>query len=156
MHIFTKAVTRVLLPGLILGASSLDLKARQQDSLTIAVQDSVRKADAEKLKVTGTLTDASTGSPLDGVRISVEGYSAAISNADGTFTISVPHYNSVLLVSGLGYATKEIPLKGRTNVKSSLYNEGYTSSSSAVNLPFQNQFGSRIAGAVEGVEVNDR
>lgn len=156
MHIFTKAVTRVLIPGLILGLSSLDVKARQQDSLATAVQDSIRRSDANKLKVTGTLTDASTGGPLDGVRVSVEGYSAAITSASGSFSISVPHYNAVLVLSGFGYATKEVPLKGRKIITTSLYNEGYNSMSADVNLPFANKYSSRVAGAVGAVEVNDR
>lgn len=156
MHIFTKAITRVLLPGLILGISSLDVKARQQDSLTTAVQDSIRTSDAKKLKVTGTVTDASTGKPLDGISVSVEGYSAAITSANGTFTVSVPHYNSVLVLSGFGFATKEVPLKGRTSISASLYNQGYNTMSSNVRLPFTGKFNSRVAGAVEGIEVNDR
>lgn len=155
MHIFTKAVTRVIFPGLILGIISLDVKARQQDSLATAVQDSITRSDASRLKVSGTITDASSGKPLDGVRISVEGYSAAITDENGRFTVTVPNFNTVLVISGLGFQTKEVPLRGQSSVSASLYEEGYSSIYETANLPFATKSGNRLVGAVETVNVND-
>lgn len=155
MHILTKAVTRVLLPGLILAITSLELQARQQDSLSIAVQDSIRKADANKLKVSGKITDASTGKPLDGISISVEGYSASITDANGIFRVSVPNLSAVLVVSGLGFQTKEVPLRGQNKISASLYEDSFTSMYDAVNLPFAARTSNRVAGAVKSVNVSD-
>jgi TonB-linked SusC/RagA family outer membrane protein len=66
-------------------------------------------------KVTGTITDASTGESIVGVNIVVEGTQiGVISNANGKFEINVPNSNSVLVFSFIGYNTEKISLNGKT------------------------------------------
>ncbi|MEJ2596669.1 MAG: carboxypeptidase-like regulatory domain-containing protein, partial [bacterium] len=61
----------------------------------------------QELEITGQVTDASTGEPLPGVNIVIEGTSIGeISGSDGNFSITVPGENAVLVFSYVGYATQ--------------------------------------------------
>ncbi|HEY4788751.1 MAG TPA: SusC/RagA family TonB-linked outer membrane protein [Bacteroidales bacterium] len=72
-------------------------------------------------KITGTITDASTGEPLTGVSVSVEGTTqGVISDANGNFSIDVPGQNSVLVFTYMGYNTERIQLSNQTTINVSL------------------------------------
>ena len=154
MHIFTIAVRRVALPSLILLLASMQLRAQQQDSVSAPVQDVLPKAKVGGLKISGEIKDA-TNKPLDGINIRVEGYSAAITNEKGQFTISVPHRNSVLIISGPGFQAKEVPLKGKGNVSAVLYDDSFSSIYDVASLPFSKQSFNHVTGAVKSVNVED-
>jgi TonB-dependent starch-binding outer membrane protein SusC len=75
---------------------------------------SLNAAMAQNL--TGTVTDATDGSPLPGVNIVEKGTpNGTNTNADGNFTMSVPA-NAVLVFSFVGYKSTEVALNGRTNL----------------------------------------
>lgn len=79
---------------------------------------------AQPVRVTGTITDASTGEPMIGVNIVVEGTTiGVITDNDGKFSIDVPDRNSVLQVSYIGYVTQRIPLNGTTSLNVSLISD---------------------------------
>ena len=64
---------------------------------------------AQQRNVTGKITDKATGNGLSGVTISVKGGNQTTTSAnDGSFTISVPGTNAVLVFSYTGYAPQEI------------------------------------------------
>ncbi|MFA5326522.1 MAG: TonB-dependent receptor [Prolixibacteraceae bacterium] len=68
-------------------------------------------------KVTGKVTDASTGESLPGVNVVVKGTSIGlISDSDGTFTIDVPSSNSVLIFSFIGYKTQEVGISNKNQI----------------------------------------
>jgi len=52
--------------------------------------------------IDGTVTDASTGLPIDGASINVDGY-ATTTNADGYYQIDVPHGDYTVTASATGY-----------------------------------------------------
>src|SRR5687768_5483725 len=67
--------------------------------------------------VTGTITDASNGTPLSGATIAVRGSNVSTnSDAKGAFTISVPDNNSVLVISFVGYTTREVAVGSNTQI----------------------------------------
>ena len=71
---------------------------------------------AQNREVTGTVTDADSGSPLPGANITVKGTSiGTASDVDGKYKLSVPANASTLVVSSVGYTTQEITL-GVSNV----------------------------------------
>jgi len=71
----------------------------------------------QQMKVTGTITDASTGEKLIGVNIVIEGTTTGvISDINGKYSIDVPNGNAVLKVSYIGYATKNVQVNGMTVV----------------------------------------
>ena len=78
-------------------------------------------ASAQQKKITGTVLNASTNSPLAGATISVENAKAtSITDSNGKFEIMVPNGNATLLVSFVSYETKKVPLNGQSQVSVSL------------------------------------
>ncbi|MBI5858545.1 MAG: von Willebrand factor type A domain-containing protein [Sphingobacteriales bacterium] len=66
--------------------------------------------------VSGIVSDE-TGSPLPGVSIFVKGTRTGVASAhDGTYKITVPNSNSVLVFSGAGLEMKEEKIGGRTTI----------------------------------------
>jgi TonB-linked SusC/RagA family outer membrane protein len=67
-------------------------------------------------KITGKVTDAS-GKPVDGATVQVKGTTtAAATKTDGTFEISAPSGNVVLVVSHIGFFEQELPVNGKSEV----------------------------------------
>ncbi|HMO62019.1 MAG TPA: TonB-dependent receptor [Ferruginibacter sp.] len=68
---------------------------------------------AQKTKVTGKVTDASTGKPVFGATVQGKGDGAStVTDADGTFSIDLPAKVSTLLFSSVGYKSAEIKITG--------------------------------------------
>ncbi|RYF25498.1 MAG: SusC/RagA family TonB-linked outer membrane protein [Flavobacteriales bacterium] len=77
---------------------ALNLKTIQQDRI-----------------VSGKITDSEDGSPLLGVSVRIKGSQVgAITNAEGNFSISVKPADKALILSYIGYVTKELPLTSLT------------------------------------------
>ena len=75
---------------------------------------------AQAIKVSGKVTDASDGSSLIGVTIQEKGTTnGIITDVSGTFSITVAS-SSTLVVSYMGYITQEIPVDGRTAINVTL------------------------------------
>ena len=75
---------------------------------------------AQKIKVTGKVTDAADGSPLIGVTIQEKGTTnGTTTDLNGNFSISVAPA-STLAISYIGYAPQEIAVNNRTSINVSL------------------------------------
>jgi len=69
----------------------------------------------QQKKVTGKVTDATTGEALPGVTIVIKGTTNGVaSDPDGSFTIDVPSGNTVLLFTSVGYASQEVTVGSRS------------------------------------------
>ena len=67
--------------------------------------------------VSGTVRDAVSGNGLSGASIAVRGGNAATTTgANGSFTITVPGSQSILIVSYVGYTTQEVRVGDNTNL----------------------------------------
>lgn len=89
--------------------------------------------------VIGKIISNDSKQPIIGATIQVEGTTTATqTNTDGSFSIMVPKNNSTLVISDVGFANKEISVKGKTDlgeiplsISSTILNEvvvtGYTS-----------------------------
>ncbi len=74
-------------------------------------------AHSQQLRVSGLVTDESTGETLVGTTVTVKGTStAAVVDASGKFSILVPNANSVLVVTFTGFTAQEVPVGGRTTL----------------------------------------
>src|SRR6476620_11601890 len=83
-------------------------------------QKSQAKNFAPDLKVTGKVTDEKS-SPLSNVSVVVKGTSKGVtSDLNGNFSIAVPDNNAVLVISYVGYKTKEVPVGSQTNLSIAL------------------------------------
>jgi TonB-linked SusC/RagA family outer membrane protein len=66
-------------------------------------------ADDQQRKITGTVKTG--GEPLEGVSISVQGQTGVVlSDATGSFAVTVPGNNAVLLFSIVGYQSRQVPV----------------------------------------------
>jgi TonB-linked SusC/RagA family outer membrane protein len=155
MHIFSTVIKRIGLPALLLGVAALHASAQQPDSLRVSVQDSISRQSPNSIKVTGTVKDAATGEPLQAINISVPGYSASITDKNGSFTISVPNPDAVVVISAEGFQSKEVALRGKTSVSAVLYEDTYTSVNDEVSLPYTKKLGNHVTGAVKSLNVSD-
>ncbi|WP_346238719.1 SusC/RagA family TonB-linked outer membrane protein [Niabella insulamsoli] len=71
----------------------------------------------DTIVVTGTVKDAATGKPIDGSRISVQDFSAAISDSLGNFWIKVPFLNAAIFVEADGYNRQIVPVNFRNRIE---------------------------------------
>ena len=87
---------------------------------TLAPMDSNLIGVELQTQISGSITDAD-GVPLPGANIVEKGTSNGVTaDFDGNFTIEVANENATLVVSYIGYATKEIALNGQTTIAVSL------------------------------------
>ncbi len=69
----------------------------------------------QALKVSGIVKDASTGEPLPGVNIQIEGTnSGVVTDVNGKYSIEIPKPEAVLVFSYIGYMPETVPLDGKT------------------------------------------
>lgn len=88
------------------------------------------------VKLSGIISDAATGKGISGIRIQVEGYSAAITDNNGRYTLSVPDYNTHVKLGGDGYETRVVALKGRSTLNQSISDHTISSLHQPINTPF--------------------
>jgi TonB-dependent starch-binding outer membrane protein SusC len=75
----------------------------------------------QQLSITGIVTDASTGDPLPGVNIMIEGtMQGIVTDVNGKYSINVSSGNAVLLFSFIGYNTEKVEVNSRTSIDVSL------------------------------------
>ncbi len=68
-------------------------------------------------RISGKITDASTGEPMPGVNIQVEGtLMGTVSGADGRYTVMAENDQSVLIFSFIGYATQKIAVNAQRTI----------------------------------------
>lgn len=71
---------------------------------------------AQKQRITGKVTDATTGVPLEGITVRVkQGASGTLTGKDGTFSIEAKS-DDVLELSAIGFRALSVPINGRTTV----------------------------------------
>jgi TonB-linked SusC/RagA family outer membrane protein len=85
--------------------------------------------------VTGRITNSATNKGAAGARVQVEGFSAAITDGEGNFSVKVPSYQSTIVVSADGFNTVYIPLRGKQSVEVALVDESFESMYEPVVTP---------------------
>lgn len=101
--------------------------AKQVNDAVKAAEAKSAKADKNLSKVTGTVRDAATRKPLNGISVSVLGFSSAFTDEKGRFTVTVPDYEITLVITGPGYQQKDVALKSRKDINVSLYEDTFNS-----------------------------
>src|SRR5690242_1354317 len=65
--------------------------------------------------ITGTITDSTTGRPLQSVSVLVRGTKVGTQTAaDGTFTLTAPANATTLVITSVGYSNKEVVIGSGT------------------------------------------
>ncbi|MFY0713654.1 SusC/RagA family TonB-linked outer membrane protein [Seonamhaeicola sp. NFXS20] len=95
--------------------------------LFFGITFALRGQENTNLTVTGTVLNASNNKPLAGINIRVGQYSSVLTDSSGKFSMNVPDNRVTLIVTNPDYQTKEVALKGRTNVEIKLYDKSFNS-----------------------------
>src|SRR5690606_22647031 len=90
-------------------------------NLPSPIRDDEKKVEAyQQSKVNGTIVD-SEGNPLPGANVLEKGTSNGTqSDFDGNFSIDVNGQNAILVVSYIGFTTREMAVNGQANVSITL------------------------------------
>ncbi|MVN77507.1 SusC/RagA family TonB-linked outer membrane protein [Hymenobacter sp. HMF4947] len=95
------------------------------------------------------------GAAIPGVTVLVKGTSnGTTTNADGSFSLSLPDANATLVISAIGFVTQEIPLEGRTQLTIALATDVQTLSDVVV-LGYTTERKADLTGAVAQVNQRD-
>ncbi|TAM96318.1 MAG: SusC/RagA family TonB-linked outer membrane protein, partial [Chitinophagaceae bacterium] len=87
---------------------------------TVSLKDVPSKSILSLITIHGVITDAETGKPLIGVTIQVKNSTmGTTTGSKGNFSLEAPD-NAVLIISYLGYNTKEIPVNGKNVINITL------------------------------------
>src|SRR5688572_31090523 len=81
--------------------------------LWVAMLFCCQLALAQTKTITGKATDSKDGAPLAGVSVLVKGSNlGTVTGPDGSFSLTVPEKNTTLVVSILGYTSKDVAISG--------------------------------------------
>jgi TonB-linked SusC/RagA family outer membrane protein len=98
--------------------------------------------------ITGKVVNATTHQELVGMNVSLGTFSSAITDSQGRFSLKVNDIRATLIVSGVGFQTKEIAIKGRTELIIELFNEDFNTYYGTVLMPLGNQSRSSVTSSV--------
>ena len=113
------ASRRLLLCTLALGLFTLPALAQSEDEEEEEVETAIKQpqrkavqANYPTVTLTGIVTDQATGKPLSGIQLQALGYVryTAMTDEDGTFTISVPEFATALYVHAPEYASQQVAI----------------------------------------------
>ncbi len=106
-------------------------------------------------KVTGTVVSGADGESIPGVSIAVKGTNTGtVTGADGTFSITVPSSQSVLVFSNIGYTSQEVTVGSQSTLRVTLQ-EDVAVLSEVVVVGYGEQKKINLTGAVETIKFDD-
>ena len=117
-HLLRRSVCVCVLAGLSL-PTLLSASPATEPSQVAKVEASTNLNDqsSKKIKVIGVVTDSKTGEPIVGAAVRLKGTtSGSLTDIEGNFEIQA-HPGDVLLISSVGYTSKEVRV-GKTNILS--------------------------------------
>ena len=109
----------------------------------------------QQVKVSGTITDATTKEPLAGVNVVLEGSTIGVmTDINGKYSLTVPNLKGVLQISYIGYVTQKIPINGMTVIDISLTSDTQALSEVVV-VGYGTQKKSDLTGSISSVKAKD-
>ncbi|MBV5282970.1 MAG: TonB-dependent receptor [Paludibacter sp.] len=115
----------------------------------------IQSANGQTHKISGTVTDESTGETLVGVSVFVEGTkTGVITDMNGKFTIDAPGSSSALVFSYIGYITKKASVGKQTTIKVALEQDS-KKLDEVVVVGYGTQKKVNLSGAVGNVRMDD-
>jgi|WetSurMetagenome_2_1015567.scaffolds.fasta_scaffold06250_3 TonB-dependent starch-binding outer membrane protein SusC len=110
---------------------------------------------SQQVKVTGTITDATTHEALVGVNVVVEGTTVGVStDINGKYSIAVPNLNAVLQITYIGYTAQKVNVSGRLVVDVTLASD-ILSLEEVVVTGYGTVRRSDLTGSVSSVKTED-
>ncbi|WP_068473090.1 SusC/RagA family TonB-linked outer membrane protein [Saccharicrinis aurantiacus] len=122
--------------------------------LLLVLMMQVGIANAQSVKISGTVTDGETGEPLPGVAIVFKGTSnGTITDFSGNYSIKGPQ-TGILQYSFIGFDLKEIPVEGKLKINAKL-KPSSIDIDEVVAIGYGTQKKKELSGAVVQVKSED-
>lgn len=138
---------------LIMPAKNWSTESALKDATTISLTDHILTYTPVANNVHGKVTNTS-GEPLAGVSVTVKGTATGSStDGAGNYLIDVPK-NGTLVFSFVGYATKEVPLNGRSEINM-VMELSVSSLEQVVVVGYGTQKKATLTGAISSVTSRD-
>jgi TonB-dependent starch-binding outer membrane protein SusC len=110
---------------------------------------------AQERVVTGKVTSAEDSSPLPGVNILVKGTSiGTVTDADGSYSVSVPDGSSILVLSFIGFVTSEVNVSQRSKLDVKLTSD-VAQLSEVIVTGYSEESSKSLIGSVAKVKAKD-
>ena len=111
---------------------------------------------AQNKTVTGKVTDSKDGSPITGASVVAKGSTnGAITDVNGKFTLTAPASASTLVVTYIGYTTKEVSISGSTVNVSLEQSNNALNEVLVVSVGYGSQRKKDVTGAVENLSAKN-
>ena len=111
------------------------------------------QVSAQQKTITGTVSNSKDNLPVALATVSVKGAKTAVTtNANGSFSISVPEGKNSLVISSIGFDQEEISIAGKSNVVISL-KERLSSLNEVIVTGYTAQKKKDITGAISVVNM---
>jgi TonB-linked SusC/RagA family outer membrane protein len=131
----------------------VDVKPTKK-SISIGPDQSYFETKILQQAITGSISDKD-GTPLPGANILEKGTTNGTqADFDGNFSISIEDENAVLVISYIGFATKEVNLNGQTNLNVTL-EESLAGLDEVIVTGYTGQSKRSITGAVETIKSDE-
>src|SRR5580692_5436258 len=110
---------------------------------------------AQNKVITGKITDSKDGSPLVGVTVLVKGTRTGVqTQTDGSFRLEVPNSASALVVSYIGYTTRELSI-GAGNFEIGLVSSANSTLNDVVVIGYGSVRQKDLTGSISTVNAKD-
>lgn len=125
------------------------------NKIILAPEYLTKETQQQKNKITGTITDASSGETLIGVNVLVEGTkTGVVTDIKGQYSINAPKANSILIVSYMGYKSQKILYTGQQTIDIKLV-AGVELLNEVVVVGYGTQKRRDLTGAISNVKAAD-
>ncbi len=140
-----------------LAGSNVNFKLSENNTIVIKENvkiDNVKSINEQQFEVSGTITDQAN-LPLPGANIKEKGTNSGVqSDLEGKFRINVKNPNAILVISFLGFITKEIAINNQTIVNVALQ-ENAATLNEVVVVGYGIQKKTNLTGAVGTLSAKD-
>ncbi|MFI5137968.1 MAG: SusC/RagA family TonB-linked outer membrane protein [Sphingobacteriales bacterium] len=110
-RIFKVAIGQILIALIAVSSSFAGVTNIEKTTFT-----TINGVENAPIKITGKVTDQSTGETLIGVSVKVKGTNTGtLTDINGKFTLTAED-NATLVISYIGYTTSEVQVNGKTNL----------------------------------------
>ncbi|MGC4232902.1 MAG: SusC/RagA family TonB-linked outer membrane protein [Niabella sp.] len=130
------------------------LAAGSYAQTTPATNANPAAAGVQALVVKGIVKDAATGNGVNGARLQVKGFSAAITDTSGHFSLNVPQSTAIILVEADGFDAQVVPVKYREEIEIILQSQTQQSYHDVLVTPTRNQHKKFITAAADQQQPN--
>mgnify|MGYP000447735499 CR=1 FL=1 len=132
-------------------AANFDFRFAENGSIFLKEKPKVSETVVVQQSIAGTVTDQD-GLPLSGANVVEKGTTNGVTaDFDGNFSIELAADNAVLIVSYIGFATKEVPVNGQNSINIAL-TESAQGLDEVVLIGYGSQRAKDLTGAISTID----